>query len=44
LENLKTGLAEKRLILQNASFFVPFTTVDESKREKNFDIINAVTV
>jgi hypothetical protein len=31
---LETGIAEKRLILQNAPFFLPFTTVDESKREK----------
>jgi hypothetical protein len=41
---LEADLAEKRLILRNAPFFLPFTTVDESKREKYFDIIKAVTV
>jgi hypothetical protein len=33
-KHLEADLAEKKLILRNAPFFLPFTTVEESKREK----------
>jgi hypothetical protein len=41
---LEAGIAEKKLILRNAPFFLPFTTVCEPGKEKNFDIINVVTI